>query len=81
MQARACGIVTEVGSSWATVRSIIDDSSSVSAMTVSTSDNCIVNGDLELIDEGKLRFEQLYDQENKVTVGNVLSLPISVRNL
>ena len=22
-----------------------------------------------LIDEGKLRFEQLYDQENKVTVG------------
>ena len=51
------GIVTEVGSSWATVRSIIDDSSSVSAMTVSTSDNCIVNGDLELIDE------------NKVTVG------------
>ena len=33
------------------------------------SDNCIVNGDLELIDEGKLRFEQLYDQENKVTVG------------
>ena len=48
------GIVTEVGSSWATVRSIIDDSSSVSAMTVSTSDNCIVNGDLELIDEGKI---------------------------
>ena len=63
------GIVTEVGSSWATVRSIIDDSSSVSAMTVSTSDNCIVTGDLELIDEGKLRFEQLYDQDNKVSVG------------
>lgn len=63
------GIVTEVGPGWATVRSIIDDSSSVSAMTVSTSDNCVVTGDLELIDEGKLRFEQLYDQENKVTAG------------
>jgi rod shape-determining protein MreC len=63
------GIVTEVGPSWATVRSIIDDSSNVSAMTVSTSDNCVVEGDLELIDEGKLRFEQLYDQEDKVTVG------------
>ena len=63
------GIVTEVGPSWATVRSIIDDSSNVSAMTVSTSDNCVIQGDLELIDEGKLRFEQLYDQENKVTVG------------
>ena len=49
------GIVTEVGSSWATVRSIIDDSSSVSAMTVSTSDNCIVSGDLELMNEGYIR--------------------------
>ncbi len=63
------GIVTEVGSTWATVRAIIDDSSNVSAMTVSTADNCVVKGDLELIDEGKLRFEQLYDRENKVTVG------------
>ena len=63
------GIVTEVGPSWATVRSIIDDSSNVSAMAVSTSDNCVVTGDLELIDEGKLSFEQLYDQDNKVTVG------------
>ena len=63
------GIVTEVGTTWATVRSIIDDSSNVSAMTVSTSDNCVVEGDLELIDEGKLRFHQLYDQEGKVTTG------------
>lgn len=63
------GIVTEVGSSWATVRAIIDDSSNVSAMTVSTSDTCIVEGDLELIDEGKLGFYQLYDYEDKVTVG------------
>ena len=63
------GIVTEVGSNWATVRSIIDDSSNVSAMTVSTDDICVVEGDLELIDEGKLRFSQLYDREEKVSVG------------
>ena len=63
------GIVTEVGAHWATVRSIIDDSSNVSAMTVSTQDNCVVEGGLELIDEGKLSFSQLYDQDNKVTVG------------
>ena len=63
------GIVTDVGPDWATVRSIIDDSSNVSAMTVSTMDTCVVEGDLELADEGKLRFEQLYDVENKVTVG------------
>lgn len=63
------GIVTELGSNWATVRSIIDDSSNVSAMTVSTDDICVVEGDLELIDEGKLRFSQLYDREDKVSVG------------
>ena len=63
------GIVTEVGSNWATVRAIIDDSSNVSAMTVGTDDTCVVEGELELIDEGKLRFSQLYDKDNKVTVG------------
>ncbi len=63
------GIVTQVGTNWATVRAIIDDSSNVSAMTVSTSDNCVVSGNLELIDEGKLQFEQLYDEAGKVTVG------------
>lgn len=63
------GIVTEVGSNWATVRAIIDGSSYVSVMTVGTDDNCVVTGDLELIDEGKLRFSQLYDKDDKVTVG------------
>jgi rod shape-determining protein MreC len=29
----------------------------------------VVQGDLELIDEGKLSFSQLYDVDNKVTVG------------
>ena len=63
------GIVTEVGTNWATVRAIIDDSSNVSAMTVGTDDTCVVEGELELIDEGKLRFSQLYDKDDKVTVG------------
>ena len=45
------------------------DSSNVSAMTVGTDDTCVVEGDLELIDEGKLRFTQLYDKEDKVTAG------------
>ena len=63
------GIVTEVGPDWATVRAIIDDSSYVSVMTVGTDDNCVVTGDLELIDEGKLRFSQLYDKDDKVSVG------------
>ena len=63
------GIVTDAGPDWATVRSIIDDSSNVSAMTVSTSDRCIVAGDLRLIDEGKLQFIHLKDDENKIQEG------------
>ncbi len=63
------GIVTQTGPTWATVRAIIDDASHISAMTVSTNDFLTVEGDLELIDEGKLYFEQLYDQDNRVTVG------------
>lgn len=62
------GIVTEVGSDWAVVRAIIDDSSSVSAMTVSNSDTCIVSGDLRLMDEGKLAFGQM-NTENEVEEG------------
>ena len=74
------GIVTEVGPSWATVRSIIDDSSNVSAMAVSTSDNCVVTGDLELIDEGKTEFlNSSMTRITKVTWENVLSLQISAK--
>ena len=63
------GIVTEVGPTWAKVRSIIDDSSNVSAMTVSTSANCVVCGDLRLMDEGKLQFIHLKDDEDKIQEG------------
>ena len=63
------GIVTEVGPNWARVRSIIDDSSNVSALLLSTSDKCIVSGDLTLINDGKLRFTQLANNDNKVEVG------------
>ena len=36
------GIVTDVGTNYATVRSIIDDSSQVSAMAQQSGDTCIV---------------------------------------
>ena len=47
------GIVTEVGPDYARVRSIIDDSSNISAMILSTSDICMVRGDLQLAADGK----------------------------
>lgn len=63
------GIVTQTGPTWSTVRAIIDDSSNVSGMVLSTSDKCIVRGDLSLINEGKMRFEQMENNDNKVEVG------------
>ena len=63
------GLVTEVGPHYARVRSIIDNSSNVSAMILSTSDTCIVRGDLKLMDDGRLRFEKLANNDNDIKVG------------
>lgn len=63
------GIITEIGPHWSTVRSIIDDVSNVSGMVLTTSDRCMVRGDLSLISDGKLRFEQLENNNNDVQVG------------
>ena len=49
------GIVTEVGRNWARVRSIIDDTSYVSGMFIKTSDTCMVNGNLELLEKGHIQ--------------------------
>lgn len=64
------GIVTEVGPTWARVRSIIDDSSSVSGMVLSTSDTCIVSGDLSLMSTGQISFDQMENNDNEVSVGD-----------
>lgn len=63
------GIITEVGPHWSRVRSIIDDASNVSALVLSTSDTCIVNGDLTLMQEGKIRFEQLPNNDTEIKSG------------
>lgn len=63
------GIVTEVGPDYARVRSIIDDASNVSGMVLSTSDTCIIRGDLQLISDGRIRFEKLANNENDIAVG------------
>ena len=64
------GIVTSVGPNWANVRSIIDDTSNLSGMVMSTSDTLIVSGDLELMDEGYIRFSQLIDEEDRIVKGD-----------
>lgn len=65
------GIVTDVGPHYAKVRSIIDDISSVSAMVLSTSDNCIVNGDLQMMTENQtIELKSLNDSKDKVAIGD-----------
>ena len=49
------GIVSDVGTNYATVRSIIDDVSRVSAMAMQSGNNCIVAGDVRLYEEGRLK--------------------------
>ena len=66
------GIVTDVGPTWASVRYVIDDSSNISSMSLSTSDTCIVSGDLSLMSEGQIRFEQMENNDNTVNVGDQL---------
>ena len=64
------GRVTSVGPNWAKVMSIISDNSNVSGKVLATGDDLIVSGDLELMDEGNIRFEKLIDSKNKVAVGD-----------
>lgn len=65
------GIVTDVGANYATVRSIIDDESRVSAMSQHSADTCIVAGDLMLFEEGKLRISNI-DKNAQIADGDAI---------
>ncbi len=64
------GRINMVGPNWSRVLSIISDTSNVSGKILSTSDNLIVSGSLEHIDEGVIAFSQLIDERNRVTEGD-----------
>ena len=65
------GIVTDVGPNYAKIKSIISDTSSVSGMVLTTSDNIIVNGSLQkMTDDMTIEFSGLTDRENEVEVGD-----------
>ncbi len=64
------GIVTDVGPNYAKVKAIICDTSSVSGMVLTTSDNIIVNGSLQKMTESMtIEFSGLNDRDNEVEVG------------
>lgn len=65
------GIVTDVGQNYAKVRSIIDDTSKTSGMVLTTSDRCIVHGDLKEMNENQnILFTELKDTDDEVAVGD-----------
>lgn len=51
------GIITECYYNHSKVRAIIDDKSAVWGMFLKTSDTCVIQGDLKLIEEGKIHVE------------------------
>ena len=70
------GIVTDVGKNYAKVRTIIDDDSNVSAMSLNSGDTCIVSGDLQLYADGKLRISYIDKNDNiwdddKIVTSNI----------
>lgn len=64
------GRVIDVSNNSATVLSIIDDSSNVSASVLNTSDRCVVTGDLQLMNENKISFNKLNDEMDRVKSGD-----------
>ena len=67
------GIVTDAGANYATVRSIINDTSNISAMIAATGDNFNVSGDLKTMNtEMAITFSQLRDEDNQVNVGDAV---------
>ena len=65
------GIVKDVGPNYAKVRSIIDDSSKVSAMVTTTEDNFIVSGSLQSMNDRKvIGFTDLKDEDDEVMLGD-----------
>ena len=64
------GRITDVGPNWSKVMSVIADNSNTSGMVLSTSDNLIVSGNLELYAEGVIEFEKLVDSADRVVEGD-----------
>ena len=65
------GIVTDVGPNYAKVTTIINDTSKVSGMVTTTSDNLIVSGSLQNMNENMvIDFSDLNDKNDKVSVND-----------
>jgi len=70
------GIVTDVGANYATVRTIIDDDSNVSGMSLRSGDTCNVSGNLTLYQEGRIGLDHIkkeadIQEGDKIVTSNI----------
>ena len=65
------GIITDVGSNWSRVTSIISDEINLMGRVLSTEDNLIVSGNLATVKtNGTISFSQLLDKDDQVHTGD-----------
>ncbi len=64
------GRIIKVGPNWAKVNTVIADNFNVSGQVLSTEDNLVVKGNLELYHDGVVEFEGLIDNADRVVVGD-----------
>jgi rod shape-determining protein MreC len=64
------GRISGIGPNWARVTSIISDGTFVSGQILATGDTLMVEGSLELMEDGLLSYSQLKDVEGTVVVGD-----------
>ena len=64
------GIVDETGKNWSRVNTIISNGTNVSAAVLHTQNNLIVSGDMELMQQGRIRYSRLSDIDKNVHPGD-----------
>lgn len=80
-QGGLAGIITSVGPSSSRVMAIIDDDSNITSMSMSMKESCMVSGDLELYEEGRLRL-MYADKDASITEGDkIVTSNISTKYL
>ncbi len=80
-QGGLAGIITSVGPSSSRVMAIIDDDSNITAMSMGMKESCMVSGDLELYEEGRLRF-MYADKDASIAKGDkIVTSNISTKYL
>jgi len=73
------GEIVEVHYNYSIVRAIIDDNSMVAGMFLKSSDECVIQGDLKLMDSGKIRVKMI-NKDAKISEGDEIVTSRSSNN-